>query len=98
MTNEELLEFLNEKFNKMDSRFDNIEKDISDLKSNVAKMDSRLDKIEEDIEVIKEDAEITRETTNAIGEWVDYYFHEEKPYPIDKEEIEKQKEIMRFAK
>ncbi len=89
----------------INKRLDNMENDISDLKSNVVKMDSRLDKIEtrldnieEDIEVIKEDSQITREVTNDIGEWVDYYFHEDKLYPIDKEEIEKQKEIMRFAK
>ena len=82
-----------------------IKQDISELKINVANIDSRLDKIEtrldnieEDIEVIKEDTEITREVTNNIGEWVDFYFHEDRPYPIDKEEIERQSDTMRFAK
>ena len=75
-----------------------IKQDISELKINVANIDSRLDKIEEDIEVIKEDTEITREVTNNIGEWVDFYFHEDRPYPIDKEEIERQTDTMRFAK
>ena len=42
------------------------------------KIETRLDNIEEDIEVIKEDSQITREVTNDIGEWVDYYFHEDK--------------------
>ncbi len=89
----------------INKRLDNMENNISDLKSNVAKIDSRLDKIEtrldnieEDIEVIKEDTEITREVTNNIGEWVDFYFHDDRPYPIDKEEIERQTDTMRFAK
>lgn len=85
------LEPINNRLDKMDSRLDNVELRLD-------KIETRLDNIEEDIEIIKEDAQITREVTNNIGEWVDYYFHEDKPYPIDKEEIEKQKEIMRFAK
>ena len=75
-----------------------INKRLDNVDSRLDKIETRLDNIEEDIEVIKEDSQITREVTNDIDEWVDYYFHEDKPYPIDKEEIEKQKEIMRFAK
>ncbi len=85
------LEPINNRLDKMDSRLDKVELRLD-------KIETRLDNIEEDIEIIKEDAQITREVTNNIGEWIDYYFHEDKPYPIDKEEIEKQKEIMRFAK
>ncbi len=85
------LEPINNRLDKMDSRLDKVD-------SRLDKIETRLDNIEEDIEIIKEDAQITREVTNNIGEWVDYYFHEDKPYPIDKEEIKKQKEIMRFAK
>ena len=82
-----------------------IKQDISELKINVANIDSRLDKIEtrldnieEDIEVIKEDTEITREVTNKIGEWVDFYFHDDKPYPLDEDEAERYKEQLRLAK
>lgn len=78
-----------------------IKQDISDLKINVAKMDSRLDKIEtrldnieEDIEVIKEDCEITRDGTNNLGEWVEYYFGDVMPYPLDKEKANKEQSIL----
>lgn len=80
MTNEELLEILNEKFNKMEKRFDGIEK--------------RLDHIEEDIEIIKEDCEITRDSTNHLGEWVEYYFGDVMPYPVDREKADKNQSIL----
>ena len=57
MTNEELLEVLNKRFEAMDKRFDSIEK--------------RLDRMEEDIEEIKETAEITRNGVNALIEWAE---------------------------
>mgnify|MGYP001086296304 FL=1 len=75
-----------------------MDKKLEPINSRLDNMDQRLDRMEEDIAIIKEDGQITREVINDIGEWVDYYFHKDKPYPIDKEEIEKQKEIMRFAK
>ncbi len=75
-----------------------INKRLDNVDSRLDKIETRLDNIEEDIEVIKEDTEITREVTNNIGEWVDFYFHEDRPYPIDKEEIERQTDTMRFAK
>ena len=75
-----------------------INKRLDNVDSRLDKIETRLDNIEEDIEVIKEDTEITREVTNNIGEWVDFYFHEDRPYPIDKEEIERQTDTMRCAK
>lgn len=75
-----------------------INKRLDNVDSRLDKIETRLDNIEEDIEVIKEDTEITREVTNNIGEWVDFYFHDDRPYPIDKEEIERQTDTMRFAK
>lgn len=92
------LEPINNRLDKMDQRLDKMDSRLDKVELRLDKIETRLDNIEEDIEIIKEDAQITREVTNNIGEWVDYYFHEDKPYPIDKEEIEKQKEIMRFAK
>lgn len=47
-------------------------------------INDRLDKIEEDIEEIKENTEITRAVTNEIVEWIDYNFHDEYPFPVDK--------------
>ena len=89
----------------INKRLDSMEKDMSDLKSDLSTMkhdistlQSDVAEMKEDIEVIKEDCEITRAVTNDIGEWVDFYFHEDRPYPIDKEEIKKQRDTMRFAK
>ncbi|MBD5104021.1 MAG: hypothetical protein HDT47_04050 [Ruminococcaceae bacterium] len=55
-----------------------MKKDISDLKSDVAEM-------KEDIAAIKEDGEITRENTNEIGKWIDYYFNDNMPFPVSDE-------------
>jgi len=52
---------------------------INGLRSEI---NDRFDKIESDIEQLKEDTEITRDVTNSIGEWIDFYFKEDRPYPI----------------
>lgn len=75
-----------------------INKRLDNVDSRLDKIETRLDNIEEDIEVIKEDTEITREVTNKIGEWVDFYFHDDKPYPLDEDEAERYKEQLRLAK
>ncbi len=92
------LDNMDQRLDKVDQRLDKVDQRLDKVDQRLDKVDQRLDRMEEDIAIIKEDGQITREVTNDIGEWVDYYFHEDKPYPIDKEEIEKQKEIMRFAK
>ncbi len=61
-------------------------------------INARLDKIETRLDKIEEDGEITREVTNKIGEWVDFYFHDDKPYPLDEDEAERYKEQLRLAK
>lgn len=61
-------------------------------------INKRLDNIENRLDKIEEDCEITRDVTNKLGEWVDFYFHEEKPYPLDDDEIEKYNEGLKFAK
>lgn len=65
-----------------------VKEDISSLKSDVSD-------IKEDIEEIKENCEITRTVTNDIGEWVDFYFHDDKPYPLDEDEMERYRERMK---
>lgn len=87
MTNEELLEFLNEKFNSIDNNF-------SQMNARLDKIETRLDNIEEDIEVIKEDCEITRDGTNHLGEWVEYYFGDIMPYPLDRDKANKEQSIL----
>jgi tetrahydromethanopterin S-methyltransferase subunit G len=61
-------------------------------------INARLDKIETRLDKIEEDGEITREVTNKIGEWVDFYFHDDKPYPLDEDEAERYRESLRLAK
>ncbi len=75
-----------------------INKRLDNVDSRLDKIETRLDNIEEDIEVIKEDSQITREVTNKIGEWVDFYFHDDKPYPLDEDEAERYRESLRLAK
>lgn len=75
-----------------------IKNEVEQINKRFDKMDIRLDKIEEDIEIIKEDAAITRDVTNKLGEWVDFYFHDDKPYPLDEDEVEKYKNRIKFAK
>lgn len=59
---------------------------ISELmESKLEPLNKRFDKIEERLERIEEDTEITREATNSIIEWIDFYFKEEKPFPIENE-------------
>ena len=57
MTNEELLEVLNKRFDSIDSRLEKIETGVSQLKEDVAQL--------------KEDSEITRTGVNALIEWAE---------------------------
>ena len=57
MTNEELLEALNKRFDTIDTRLEKIEADVSQLK--------------EDVTQLKEDAEITRSGVNSLLEWAE---------------------------
>lgn len=65
----------NERFDKIDTRLDKMD-------TRLDKMDECIDQIQEDIEEIKENGEVTRSVTNSIGEWIDYYFKEDRPYPV----------------
>lgn len=75
-----------------------INKRLDGMDSRLDKMNERLDNIETRLDKIEEDCEITREVTNNIGEWVDFYFHDDKPYPLDEDEIERYKERMGIRK
>lgn len=78
------VEPINNRLDKIDTRLDNIE--------------TRLERVEDRLEKVEEDIEITRDVTNSIGEWVDFYFHDDKPYPLDEDEMEKYKNGLKFAK
>ena len=71
-------------------------KKIDNMESRLDKVDSRLDKIEETLEEVKEDGQITRDVTNSIGEWIEFYFGKEKPFPLDKDEIDEQEKILKM--
>lgn len=62
-----------------------IKEDISQLKEDVSQMKEDINHLKEDVEQLKEDTEITRDVTNSIGEWIDFYFKEDRPYPIPEE-------------
>ena len=76
------VEPINGRLDKMDGRLDKVE--------------SRLDSIEETLDEVKEDGQITRSVTNAIGEWIEFYFGKEKPYPLDKDVIEEQNKVLKW--
>lgn len=78
------------RLDKMDDRLDRME-------SRLDKVESRLDSIEETLDEVKEDGQITRSVTNAIGEWIEFYFGKEKPYPLDKDAIEEQNRILKMV-
>lgn len=92
------LEPINTRLDNMDQRLDNMDQRLNNMDQRLDNVEQRLDKIEERLEKIEEDGEITREVTNKIGEWVDFYFHDDKPYPLDEEEAEKYRESLRLAK
>lgn len=59
-----------------------MQEETKTINNRLDKIETRLDNIESDIEQLKEDTEITRDVTNSIGEWIDFYFKEDRPYPI----------------
>jgi len=57
MTNEELLEVLNQRFDSIEKRLEQMEENIEEIK--------------EDVSELKETAEITRNGVNALIEWAE---------------------------
>lgn len=98
MTNEELLEFFNKKFNSIDKNFYQINSRLDKMDTRLDNIESRLDNIEEDIEVIKEDCEITRVSTNELVKWVDFNFRDERPFPISDDFDEEIQSILQHKK
>lgn len=47
-------------------------------------INERLDEMEDSIEEIKENSEITRTALNEVIQWIDVYFRDEYPFPVDK--------------
>lgn len=98
MLTQEDLQAISLLLDPINKRLENIEKDVSGLKTDVSALKSDVEEMKKDIDIIKEDTEITRDVTNKIGEWVDFYFHDDKPYPLDEDEMEKYKNGLKFAK
>ena len=90
------LDNVDSRLDKVDSRLDKVESRLDKVDSRLDNIDSRLDKIEETLEEVKEDGQITRDVTNSIGEWIEFYFGKEKPFPLDKDEINEQEKILKM--
>ena len=90
------VEPLYKKFDNVEIRLDNVDGRLDNVDSRLDKVDGRLDKIEETLEEVKEDGQITRDVTNSIGEWIEFYFGKEKPFPLDKDEINEQEKILKM--
>lgn len=64
MTNEELLEALNKRFDAIDSRLEKIEEDVSNLETDVSTL-------KDDVSSLKETSEITRAGVNSLLDWAE---------------------------
>ena len=71
------LDAVETRLDAVETRLDAVEEDIALLKEDVSLL-------KEDVSQLKEDTMITRDVTNSIGEWIDFYFKEDRPYPVDK--------------
>lgn len=65
---------------KLDEKLDDKLKPINER---LDKVDERLDKVEERLDVIEENTEITRTVLNEVVKWIDFYFRDEYPFPVD---------------
>ncbi len=88
---------IHNRLDKMDSRLDKMDDRLDKMDDRLDKMESRLDKIEETLDEVKEDGQITRDVTNSIGEWIEFYFAKEKPFPLDKDALEEQDRILKMV-
>lgn len=64
---------------------DLFEAQLKPIKEDISQLREDVSQLKEDVEQLKEDTEITRDVTNSIGEWIDFYFKEDRPYPIPEE-------------
>ena len=64
MTNEELLESLNTRFDAIGKRFDSIDKRLDAMQSDI-------ESLKDDVADLKESAEITRGGVNSLLEWAE---------------------------
>ncbi len=55
------------------------------MKENIDVMKKDIDIMKEDIGEMKEDIDAVKEDTNEIGKWIDKYFHDTMPFPVDDE-------------
>ncbi len=87
---------VNQRLNHIDNRLEKVDQHLEKVDRHLEKVDQRLDRVEqrldqveteivqikEDIVQIKEDTAINRSQTNSIGEWIDFYFRSNMPYPV----------------
>lgn len=85
------------RLDNMENRLDKVEIRLDNMENRLDKVEGRLDKIEETLDEVKEDGLITREATNSICGWIEFYFGKEKPFPLDIDEIEEQEQILKMV-
>ena len=71
MTNEELLEALNKRFDAIDSRLEKIEEDVSNLETDVSTLKDYVSVLKGDVSSLKETSEITRAGVNSLLDWAE---------------------------
>lgn len=55
-----------------------------DLKAIADLIDTKLEPINERLDTIEKNTKTTREATNKIIKWINFYFGSEKPFPVQK--------------
>ena len=74
---------INERLDKVDKRLD--------------KMETQINKVQKDIKELKRETKVTRQTTNFIGDWIQFHF-DDKKYPVTKEDWEEKKKMEEFLR
>ena len=71
MTNEELLEALNARFDAIESRLGGMESRMEGIESRMEGIESQMEGIESRLDKLEEHAEITRAGVNSLLEWAE---------------------------
>lgn len=56
---------------------------LKPINEHLESIDERLDSVEERLDTIEENTEITRTVLNEVVKWIDFYFRDEYPFPVD---------------
>lgn len=68
---------------KLDDRLKPINEHLESIDEHLETIDERLDSVEERLDTIEENTEITRTVLNEVVKWIDFYFRNEYPFPVN---------------